>query len=172
MAAGPKAVNPELSRTWSDRSTTFMAAGSPGEGLEAANLAIRYDAGNITARENKTLSLVELEQWDEALQAADQTLALKPNNAAASTSKAIALTNLSRCSEALQALDRALKVRPEGAVLWFDQARCRAKQGERERALKSLAKAIALDPKLKSAAVAEADLESLRNDPDFLNLVK
>jgi tetratricopeptide (TPR) repeat protein len=69
-------------------------------------------------------------------------------------------------------LDRALKVRPEGAVLWFDQARCRAKQGERERALKSLAKAIALDPKLKSAAVAEADLESLRNDPDFLNLVK
>ena len=172
MAAAPKAKDPELSRTWSDRSTTFLAAGSPTESDEAANIALRYDPANMTALHNKIVSNIMLQDWEGALQAADRTLALKSDDTIAWSNKAIALTNLKRCDEAVRAVDHALAKDEKNAALWYHKARCGAAQGDRGGALKSLEKALALDPKLKTAALTESDLQSLRNTPEFLKLVQ
>jgi hypothetical protein len=60
----------------------------------------------------------------------------------------------------------------DNASLWYNKARCEVARRDRAGALKSLGKAISLDPNLKATAIAEDDLASLRNDPDFLRLVK
>jgi len=170
-AAVPPAKNAELSRTWSERSTTFLAAGSPNEGVEAADQAIRYDAGNITAWENKAIGLSGMRLWSEALQAAERALALQPKSATALGKKALALSHLGRHDEAIQMADRALKIEPKNAVLWFDRSRSEALQGDRAGAMQSVAKAVELDPQLKSAAATEDDLKSLAVAPDFKKLV-
>jgi tetratricopeptide (TPR) repeat protein len=167
----PSANNPALSRTWSDRSTTFLAAGSPNEGVEAADQAIRFDAGNVTAWENKAVGLCGLRLWSEALPAAERALALQPKNAAALGKKALALSHLGRHDEALRAADRALTLEPKNAVLWYDRSRSEALKGDRAGALQSLATAVVLDPQLKSAAATEEDLMSISAAPDFKKLV-
>jgi uncharacterized Ntn-hydrolase superfamily protein len=74
--------------------------------------------------------------------------------------------------EALPHMERTAKLAPENPEVLYDLAVIQLAAGKKESALTSLAKAVSLNPKLKKQAAGDNDLESIRNDPDFRELIK
>ncbi|MGA9994075.1 MAG: tetratricopeptide repeat protein [Pyrinomonadaceae bacterium] len=72
---------------------------------------------------------------------------------------------------AQEMFERALKREPEAAHIHYGLAATRARLGSIDLALQSLQKALDLQPSLRVRAQHDQDLTSLRNDPDFEQLV-
>lgn len=65
---------------------------------------------------------------------------------------------------ALDAQERAAKLAPQNAELIYDLAVIRLAAGKRAEALEALNRALALNPKLKTQAMNDKDLEALRSE--------
>jgi len=72
---------------------------------------------------------------------------------------------------AQELFERALKREPEAAHIHYGLAASRARLGAIDTALKSLRRALDLQPKLKIRAQRDSDLNSLRSDPEFDQIV-
>lgn len=72
---------------------------------------------------------------------------------------------------AQELFERALKREPEAAHIHYGLAASRARLGAIDTALKSLRRALDLQPKLRIRAQRDMDLNSLRSDPEFDQLV-
>jgi hypothetical protein len=72
---------------------------------------------------------------------------------------------------AQEMFERALKREPEGAHIHYGLAATRARLGSIDSALDSLQHAITIQPTLRLRAQHDADLLSLRNEPEFDRLV-
>jgi tetratricopeptide (TPR) repeat protein len=72
---------------------------------------------------------------------------------------------------AQELFERALKREPEAAHIHYGLAATRARLGAIDTALKSLERALDLQPSLRIRAQRDQDLNPLRSDPDFENLV-
>jgi tetratricopeptide (TPR) repeat protein len=72
---------------------------------------------------------------------------------------------------AQELFERALKREPEAAHIHYGLAATRARLGAIDTALKSLRRALDLQPKLRIRAQRDSDLNSLRSDPEFEQLV-
>ena len=72
---------------------------------------------------------------------------------------------------AQEMFERALKREPEAAHIHYGLAATRARLGSLDLALQSLQRALDLQPTLRVRAQHDHDLTSLRNDPDFEQLV-
>lgn len=72
---------------------------------------------------------------------------------------------------AVETLQRAFDANPEDALAHFNMACYRAVQQRTQEALELLGHALHLDPKLKTVAKVEPDLEGLRELPEFRKLV-
>jgi uncharacterized Ntn-hydrolase superfamily protein len=71
---------------------------------------------------------------------------------------------------ALPHMERAAMVAPENPEVLYDLAVIRLAAGKDQDALYALEKALRLSPKLKKQASGDADLESLRDNPQFRKL--
>jgi tetratricopeptide (TPR) repeat protein len=72
---------------------------------------------------------------------------------------------------AQELFERALKRDPDAADTYYALAAARARLHSVESALQALARAVELRPVLRVRAQADADLASLRNDPEFERIV-
>lgn len=72
---------------------------------------------------------------------------------------------------AQELFERALKREPEAAHIHYGLAASRARLGAIDTALKSLRRALNLQPKLRIRAQRDSDLNSLRSDPEFDQIV-
>jgi tetratricopeptide (TPR) repeat protein len=72
---------------------------------------------------------------------------------------------------AQELFERALKREPEAAHIHYGLAASRARLGAIDTALKSLRRALDLQPKLRIRAQRDSDLNSLRSDPEFDQIV-
>jgi len=72
---------------------------------------------------------------------------------------------------AQELFERALKREPEAAHIHYGLAASRARLGAIDTALKSLRRALDLQPKLRIRAQRDSDLNSLRSDPEFNQIV-
>src|SRR5229473_6650230 len=72
---------------------------------------------------------------------------------------------------AQELFERALKREPEAAHIHYGLAATRARLGAIDTALKSLQRALDLQPSLRIRAQRDQDLNPLRSDPDFEQLV-
>jgi tetratricopeptide (TPR) repeat protein len=72
---------------------------------------------------------------------------------------------------AQELFERALKREPEAAHIHYGLAATRARLGAIDTALKSLRRALDLQPKLRIRAQRDHDLNPLRSDPEFEQLV-
>jgi tetratricopeptide (TPR) repeat protein len=64
-------------------------------------------------------------------------------------------------------LDEGLALHPEGGDLHYNVACLEALEGHREAAITALRRALELAPRLREHAAIDADLASLRGDPEF-----
>jgi len=72
---------------------------------------------------------------------------------------------------AQELFERALRREPEAAHIHYGLAATRARLGAIDTALKSLERALNLQPSLRIRAQRDQDLNSLRSDPDFEQLI-
>jgi tetratricopeptide (TPR) repeat protein len=72
---------------------------------------------------------------------------------------------------AQEMFERALKKEPGAAHIFYGLAATRARLGALESALESLQRALDLQPNLRVRAQHDHDLQPLRNEPEFENLV-
>lgn len=72
---------------------------------------------------------------------------------------------------AQELFERALKREPEAAHVHYGLAASRARLGAIDTALKALRRALDLQPKLRIRAQRDSDLNSLRSDPEFEQIV-
>lgn len=72
---------------------------------------------------------------------------------------------------AQELFERALKREPEAAHIHYGLAATRARLGAIDTALRSLRRALDLQPKLRIRAQRDLDLNSLRSDPEFDQIV-
>lgn len=77
-----------------------------------------------------------------------------------------------RFADALVAQERAAKLGANVAEVIYDLAVIRLAAGKRAEALEALARALQMNPKLKTQAGRDHDLDALRDDPGFQKLVK
>jgi len=75
-------------------------------------------------------------------------------------------------SEALPHMERTAKIAPDNPEVLYDLAVIRLAAGKKDLALKALDKAISLNPKLKKQAQGDTDLYNLKNDPEFIKIIK
>jgi tetratricopeptide (TPR) repeat protein len=72
---------------------------------------------------------------------------------------------------AQELFERALRREPEAAHIHYGLAATRARLGAIDTALKSLERALDLQPSLRIRAQKDQDLNALRSDPDFEQLI-
>ena len=89
-----------------------------------------------------------------------------------SWNEAWTLFTQNKFNEALPHMERTAKLAPENPEVLYDLAVIQLAAGKKKEALASLAKAISLNPKLKKQASGDNDLESIRNDPKFKELIE
>jgi uncharacterized Ntn-hydrolase superfamily protein len=77
-----------------------------------------------------------------------------------------------KSSEALPHMEHAVSLAPENPEALYDLAVIHLAAGKKAAALEALEKALKLNPKLKSQACTDSDLESLRQDQDFLKITR
>lgn len=75
-------------------------------------------------------------------------------------------------SDALPHQEHAASLAPENPEVLYDLAVIRLAAGKKTEAMEALKKALSLNPKLKKQAEADKDLESMKNDPAFQELLK
>lgn len=73
---------------------------------------------------------------------------------------------------ALPLMERAATLAPDNGEVLYDLAVIRLAAGDKQNALEALRKAVKLNPKLKAAASGDHDLEGLRSDVKFQEIVK
>jgi Flp pilus assembly protein TadD len=69
-------------------------------------------------------------------------------------------------------MEHAVSLAPENPEALYDLAVIRLAAGNRAAAFKALGKALILNPKLKSQTRSDSDLESLRQDQDFIKITR
>lgn len=77
-----------------------------------------------------------------------------------------------RPQEALPYMDHAVSLMPDNPELLYDYAIIQLAAGKKDASLSSLKKAISLNPKLKKQAAGDNDLQALKDDPKFKELIK
>jgi uncharacterized Ntn-hydrolase superfamily protein len=74
--------------------------------------------------------------------------------------------------EALPHMERTAGLAPDNAEVLYDLGVIRLAAGRRQAALDALEKALRLNPNLKRQAAADGDLNNLRDDPAFQELIE
>jgi len=96
----------------------------------------------------------------------------RPTNAAALVSLGMVLTQLGRYQEGLLVDQRLVELHPEDPTAHYNLACSLALTGERHKALDSLEEAARRGYDDAPHLAADQDLESLRGEPRFLELLK
>jgi len=140
---------------------------SRGHFAEARNLfrtlVERYPSvSEVTARSRTYLAVAE------SRLRTDMTL---PRDADSLYDRGVIELNRGEYVAAQELFERALRREPEAAHIHYGLAATRARLGAIDTALKSLERALDLQPSLRIRAQRDQDLNPLRSDPDFEQLV-
>jgi tetratricopeptide (TPR) repeat protein len=116
-------------------------------------------------------ALIALGENAAALADLDRLLELDPDKADARVDRAACLLGLSRVAEAREELGRARELEPENAAVAYNLACCSAREGDAAQAFRWLRIAVEGDPSWAEHAGDDPDLESIRDEPAFEEIV-
>ena len=109
-------------------------------------------------------------QPEQALQAYQRALKIAPNQAILHANLGNLYFDKSRYDDAMQAYARALELDPGLAKVYYNMGCLHGIQGRIKQAMAALERAFQIAPDMKQKALQDADLASVRNDPEFQRL--
>jgi tetratricopeptide (TPR) repeat protein len=124
----------------------FFQRGNYAKAVRQIDLALKRDANNVFALNNRGNALSEIKRFDEALASYDRALELRPDYVEAHSNRGNALKGLNRFDEALESYDRALRLRPDYAEAHSNRSDALHRLKRFDEALASHDRALSLRP--------------------------
>jgi tetratricopeptide (TPR) repeat protein len=164
--------NPCKMTALNNKGVLLDSAGNYDEAVECFNRALSSVPENVHVLCNKGISLYKNGKYEEALGCFDLALKLESNYVNAITFKGHALYRLGKNNDALASYSKVIRLDRNNAEAFYNKACLCSLKGDEYGALTSLERAIRLDPTWKTAAKEDKDLERIKNNPLFLELVQ
>lgn len=153
---------------------TFFAEKKYQEAIEFYDktLDLLPGEGRLKVLGNKASALYFLEQYPEAITLYDEILAVEPDNVDTLNNKGAALLKTQQFEASIQTYKYTLTLDTNSFGAWYNLGCAYALMGDTEQAIEHLSEAFTLNETLKTYAKTDTDLESLWEDPTFMELVK
>ncbi len=140
--------------------------------IEHYGVVIKGEPNNVEAHTNRAYCRFHLKKYKGVIADLDIVIGIEPDNVYAHSNRALSLARLKRYDGAIKGFDRAIKCDPEYASAYYNKACAYALMDKPvDEILELLEKAISLDPTSKSDAREDEDFVSLRDNPEFRELV-
>lgn len=164
--------NPTKMAALNNKGVVLDSSGNYHAAIDCFNKALNSVPENVHVLCNKGISLYKNEKYKEALECFDLALKSDANYVNALTFKGHTLYRLGKNDEALASYNKVIRLDQKNAEALYNKACLCSLKGDEYGALTSLERAIRLDPSWKEAAVGDKDLERVRNNPRFSELVQ
>jgi tetratricopeptide (TPR) repeat protein len=161
-----------LHPAWYDYGNALSNLNRYEEAIASYDKSIEFKLDDHEAWHNRGNALSDLNRYEEAIASYDKAIEYKPDGYKSLTNRGNALSNLNRYEEAIASYDKAIELKPDDFNAWYNRACSLVLLGEINLALADLTEAFCLNPeKYQELAIADSDLEPLREDPRFEKLL-
>lgn len=164
--------NPSKMTALNNKGVVLDFTGNHNEAVEYFNKALSSVPENVHVLCNKGIALYKNEKYEESLVCFDSALKLESNYVNALIFKGHTLYRLGKNNEALASYSKVIRLEQNNAEALYNKACLCSLKGDEYGALTSLERAIRLDPSWKMAAMEDKDLERIKNNPHFSELVQ
>ena len=141
------------------------------EAITSYDHALKIKPNMHTAWLFRGYALADLGRYEEAIASYDHALKFKPDIHASWLFRGYALADLGRYEEVIISHDNALKFKPDDANAYYNKACAYGLQENIPLAIENLTQAINLDSQYLEDAKTDTDLDKIRNDSRFINLI-
>ena len=155
-----------------NKGVVFESIGNYDEAVEYFNKALSSVPENVHVLCNKGIALYKNEKYDESLGCFDSALKLEPTYVNALTFKGHALYRLGKNIEALESYNKVIRLDQNNAEALYNKACLCSLKGDEYGSVTSLERVIRLDPSWKTIAIEDKDLERIKKNPKFSELVQ
>jgi tetratricopeptide (TPR) repeat protein len=164
--------NPSKMTALNNKGVMLDSTGKHDEAVEYFNKALSSVPENVHVLCNKGIALYKNQKYEEALGCFDSALKLESNYLNALIFKGHTFYRLGKNNDALASYSKVIRLEQNNAEALYNKACLCSLKGDEYGALTSLERAIRLDPSWKSAAMGDKDLEHIKNNPRFSELVQ
>lgn len=116
-------------------------------------------------------TLRSMERHSDALEAYNRAFAVDPQNISLLLAMAWCYKRTSQLPRAITALEQARNLEPKQAIVHYNLACYWALAGNRNESLTCLRRGLTQDPTLRRLIPEESDFDSLRDDPEFRQII-
>ncbi|HJT10660.1 MAG TPA: tetratricopeptide repeat protein [Candidatus Nitrosotalea sp.] len=164
--------NPTKMASLNNKGVVLDADGQYDAALQCYNHALNKVPENVHVLSNKGITLYKNEKYEQALECFDAALKIDASYISALTFKGHSLYRLGQKKDALEWYNKVIRLDNTNAEALYNKACLCTMKGDEYGAITSLEKAIRLDPSWKEAAKQDKDLEGLRSNLRFREIVR
>lgn len=164
--------NPTKMTALNNKGVVLDSKGNYDAAIECFTKALNSVPENVHVLCNKGISLYKNGKYDEALECFDLVLKFDANYVKALTFKGHTLYRLGKNNDALSCYSKVIRLEQNNAEALYNKACLCSLKGDEYGALTSLERAIRLDSSWKEVAAKDNDLERVRSNPRFSELVQ
>jgi tetratricopeptide (TPR) repeat protein len=141
------------------------------EAIASCDQALKFKSDLHEAWNNRGIALFNLGRIEEAITSYDHALQIKPDCHKAWDDRGMALLKLCRYDEAILCCDKCLEIKSDYANAYYNKACAYALKENIFLTIENLKQAINLDSEYLEMAKTDTDLDKIRNDSRFINLI-
>lgn len=164
-------LEPENADIWCDHGLAYYHLTQYEAAIDSFDRAAYIDPTSWNAWYLKGLALMPQHQYERAIRCYDHALNLRADVTQTWIAKGSALLQLQDFEGAIASYDQALSLEPKNATAVYNKACTYSLQGQSEKALEMLSQALNLDLKVSDLAASDVDLDPLRSEPAFQQLM-